>query len=322
MRCLILLCLGIVAPSAPIMAELPGPDDFSYAVRIQLPLREKFNLGSGFYFTHGGSIYLVTARHVLFAPTQVRVKDGAIFAIPRHLLHRIRYHKASRLLTLEGTLSPKERDDILKHPSINESGRQTIQDLYEKSQRLALRAHEATVVTCEPGTGELELRLTAMLIKGLVTYHPIQDVAVVRLGRPNSFVPEVQVKNPEKLTVLDAEDLKRMVDVLPGSRVFMLGFTYPGNQPTSLKVRHPLLTKGTVAGKNEILRLLALDGAANPGDSGGLVLQEVDEGPRGKHVKGIGLISGGFRYQKKDGQDSKNYALAIPVDALVELLDQ
>lgn len=101
----------------------------------------------------------------------------------------------------------------------------------------------------------------------------------------------------------------------------MLGFTYPGNQPTSLKVRRPLLTKGAVEGKSQLLRLLTLDCVANPGDSGGLVLQEVDEGPRGKHLKAIGLISGGFRYQK-NGQDSNNYALAIPLDALVELLDQ
>ena len=319
--CFVLLMLGIFAPSRPAGAELPMPDNFSYSVRIQLALREKFNLGSGFYFSHGGSIYLVTARHVLFAPTQVRAKDGSIFALPRHLLHRIRYHKASRLLSLEGVLSSRERDDILKHPSINEAGRQTIQDLYEKPQRLALRAHEATVVTCEPGKGELGLRLTAMFIKGLVRYHPVQDVAVVKLGGQAGFVSEVQGKELDKVTALDTADLKRMDHVPQGSQVYMLGFTYPGNEPTSLKVRRPLLRKGIVEGKDEVSRLLALDCAANPGDSGGLVLQEVDEGARGKHLKGVGIISGGFRYQR-EGQGAKGYSLAIPADAVTELLDR
>jgi hypothetical protein len=313
--------LAVLTAAASAWAELPLPDNFSYSVRIQLPLREKSNLGSGFFFRHGESTYLVTARHVLFAPTRVRVKDGASFAIPRRLVHRLRYHKASRLLALEGVLGTKERDEMISHPTTNESGKLTILDLYDKSQRLVLKAHEATVVTCEPGTGQLELRLTAMWIKGFVKYHPVQDVAIIKLEGPTGFVTEVQAKKPERLTALDAADLKRMDDVLPGSQILMLGFTYPENQPTSLKVRRPMLTKGTVEGKNEVSRLLALDCISNPGDSGGLVLQETGEGQDGKHLKGVGVVSGGFQYHK-GGQDSKKYSLVIPIDALVELLSQ
>jgi hypothetical protein len=134
--------LGVLASS--VLAEpspLLLPGNFSYAVRIALPLHEKAVLGSGFYYRNEESTYLVTARHVLFAPTQVAVKDGATFPIPRQLLHRIRYDKAGRLLSLEGVLSSKERDAILTHPSTNESGKQVIQYLYEKSQSLKLKAH-------------------------------------------------------------------------------------------------------------------------------------------------------------------------------------
>ena len=327
--CLVLFLLGVLSSS--VLAEPSGlllPDNFSYAARIVLPLHEKAVLGSGFYYRTEESMYLVTARHVLFAPTQVAIKDGATFPIPRQLLHRIRYDKAGRLLSLEGVLSSKEKDAILTHPSTNESGRQAVEYLYEKSQRLKLKAHTATVVTCAPGTGELELGLTRMLIKGLVKYHPVQDVAVIKIGGPTTcgahtctdFVPEVQVRKPENLTALDATDVKLMHDVVTGSQILVLGFTSSTTEEPSLERKQPLLRKGTVAGMNKELGIIALDCAAYPGDSGGLVL-EVGEGSDEKHLKGIGVMSGVFHYEK-DKQDSKNYSFATALDAVIELLNQ
>jgi hypothetical protein len=327
--CLVLLLLGVLSSS--VLAEPSGlllPDNFSYAARILLPLHEKGVLGSGFYYRTEVATYLVTARHVLFAPAQVAIKDGATFAIPRQLLHRIRYDKAGRLLSLEGVLSSKEKDAILTHPSTNESGRQAVEYLYEKSQRLRLKAHTAAVVTCAPGTGELELGLTRMLIKGLVKYHPAEDVAVIKIGSPTvcgehtctDFVPEVRVRKPENLTVLDATDIKLMHDVVTGSRILVLGFTSSTTEESSLERKQPLLRKGTVAGMNKELGIIALDCAAYPGDSGGLVL-EVGEGSDEKHLKGIGVMSGVFHYEK-DKQDSKNYSFATALDAVIELLNQ
>ena len=327
--CLLLFLLGVLA--SPVLAGPSGlllPDNFSYAVRIALPLHEKAVLGSGFYYRNEESTYLVTARHVLFASTQVEIKDGATFSVPRQLLNRIRYDKTSRLLSLEGVLSSREKDEILMHPSTNESGRQAIQYLYEKSQRLKLKAHIATVVTCAPGTGELELGLTRMLINGLVKYHPVQDVTVIKIGRPTTcgahncidFVPEVQVKKSENLTALDATDVKLMRDVVTGSQVLVLGFTSSTTEEPSLEHKQPLLRKGTVAGTNKELGMIALDCAAYPGDSGGLVL-EVGEGPDGRHFKGIGVMSRVFHYEK-DKQDSKNYSIATALDAVMELLNQ
>ena len=327
--CLVLCLLGVFAAS--VLAEpspLLLPDNFSYAVRIALPLHEKAVLGSGFYYRNEESTYLVTARHVLFAPTQVAVKDGATFPIPRQLLHRIRYDKAGRLLSLEGVLSSKERDAILTHPSTNESGKQVIQYLYEKSQSLKLKAHTATLITCAPGTGELELGLTRMLIKGLVKYHPVQDVAVIKIGDPTTcgthncidFVPEVQVRKSGNLTALDATDVKLMHDVVTGSQILVLGFATSKTEEPSLERKQPLLRKGTVAGMNKELGIIALDCAAYPGDSGGLVL-EVGEGSDEKHLKGIGVMSSVYHYEK-DKQDSKNYSLATALDAVIELLNQ
>jgi len=329
LQCLLLCLLGVLAFSVP--AEASGfllPDNFSYAVRILLPLHQKGVLGSGFYFRTGEATYLVTARHVLFAPTQVVIKDGVSFRIPPELLHRIRYDKPGRLLSLEGVLSLKERDAILMQPSTNEGGRQAIQYLYEKSQTLRLKAHTATVVTCTPGTGELELRLTALLVKGLVKYHPVQDVAVIKLGGPmtcqgdrcTEFVPEVRVLKAGDLTALDATDLKLMHDVVTGSQALVLGFSSSTTEEPSPERRQPLPRRGTVVGKNEKLGIIAVDCEAHRGDSGGLVL-EVGQGPDGKDLKGIGVMSAIFHYEK-DKLGSKNYSLATPLDALMEVLNQ
>lgn len=327
--CLFLCLLGVLASS--VLAEpsgLPSSDNFSYAVRIALPLHEKAVLGSGFYYRNEESMYIVTARHVLFAPTQVVIKDGASFPIPRQLLHRIRYNKAVRLLSLEGILSSKEKDEILMHPSTNEGGRQAVEYLYEKSQRLTLKAHVATAVTYAPGSGELELGLTRMLMKGLVKYHPVQDVAVIKIGRSTmcgvyhciDFLPEVQVRKSENLTALNATDVKLMHDVVMGSQILVLGFTSSATEERPLERKQPLLRKGTVAGVDKELGIVALDCATYPGDSGGLVLV-VGEGSDEKRFKAIGVMSGLFHYEK-DKQYSKNYSLATALDAVIELLNQ
>ena len=56
------------------------PDNFSYAVRIAPPIERKGCAGERFYYRTEESIYLVTARHVLFA-LLVAIKEGANFAI-------------------------------------------------------------------------------------------------------------------------------------------------------------------------------------------------------------------------------------------------
>jgi hypothetical protein len=319
LACVALFLLGIAAPC--LHARTSGvllPDNFGYAVRIAVPLHEKAVVASGFYYHDEGSMYVVTARHVLFATTQVEIKDGVAFPVPRQLVHRIKYDKKVRLLSFEGVLSSKEKDEMLMHPSVNEDGRQAIQYLYEKSQKLKLKAHTATVVTCSPGTGELELGLTRMVIKGLIKYHPVQDVALIKIGRAakcgentcTDFVDEVRVNKPENVLTLDSAHVELMNDVVIGSEVFVFG-----NDS-----RQPLLRESSVAGKNKELGLIILHGAAHPGDSGGLAIK-VDQAPGGKSFKGIGVMSSVFHYER-DKQDSRNYSLAVAFDAVMELLKE
>jgi hypothetical protein len=317
--CGALILLGLAAPC--LHARTSGillPDNFGYAVRIAVPLHEKAVAASGFYYQDGGSVYVVTARHVLFAPTQVEIKDGSSFPIPRQLVHRIKYDKKGRLLSFQGVLSSKEKDEMLTHPSVNEDGRQAIEYLYERSQKLKLKAHTGTIVTCSPGTGELELGLTRMLIKGLIKYHPVQDVALIKIGRVakcdenacTDFVDEVRVKKPENVMVLDSAHVELMNDVVTGSAAFVFG-----NDS-----KQPLLRESSVAGKNRDLGLIILQGAAQPGDSGGLVIK-VEQTPAGKSFKGIGVMSSVFHYER-DKQESGDYSLAVAFDAVIELLKE
>ena len=87
-----------------------------------------------------------------------------------------------------------------------------------------------------------------------------------------------------------------------------------------MPARQTEVTLSSVAGKNRDLGLIILQGAAQPGDSGGLVIK-VEQTPGGKSFKGIGVMSSVFHYEG-DKQDSGNYSLAVAFDAVMELLKQ
>jgi hypothetical protein len=303
------------------------PDNFSYSVRIGVPLHEKFVVASGFYLQNQTSVYMVTARHVLFGPTQVQLGEGASVPIPRHLAYRFRLDKKSRLLIFDGVLSVQERDDMLMHPSMNDGGRVVVQVLYEKSQKLRLRAHTANVITCEPGTGEFELGLTRMLIKDLIKYHPVRDVAVMKLGTVamcgaapcTNFVEEVRVKKTERVNALDLGRMKLIDAVAAGEEVFVPGYAASAVVQPSLERRPPTLRKSVVAGIRKDVGAILIRGTARPGDSGGLVV-EVDQNADQAHFKGVGIVSARLQYER-GSEDPKEYSLAVGLDALMELLN-
>ena len=328
----LLLCCFLLLAALPVPCSLAKtsdvlqPDNFGYAVRIAVPRHEKAVAASGFYYRDDGSLYVVTARHVLFAATQVEIKEGGAFPIPRQLIHRIKYDAKGRLLSLEGVLSSQERDAMLQHPSVTEDGRRAIEYLYEKSQKLRLKGHTAIVATCLPGTGELELGLTRMLAGGFIKYHPVQDVAVIKLGNEGKcgadmctgFLPEVRVKKPGDVLALDAAHVGLLTDVAVGSTAFVFGYDAPTANQQPPQRGSPMLRKTSVVGKSKELGLIMLDGVAHPGDSGGLAL-EVDQASPGNGFKGIGVVSSAFHLEKeKEGR--RNYSLAVALDAVLDLL--
>jgi hypothetical protein len=323
------ILLGIPAPCLVAQtAATPADGDFRYAAQIVASLREKTVLGSGFYYRDEKAVYLVTARHVLFGPTQVDLADGAGFPVPRRLGHRMHYDTKSKLLSFDGVLSVQERDDFLMQPSISGEGRKAVLRLYEKSQSLKLRAHTATAFTCSPGTGELEMRLTAMLIKGLIKYHPSQDVVVLRIGTNATcagngciaFVEEVTVRKPENTVALGPANLKPMSDVEAGSEVSVFGYTSPGTEPSSPKSRQPLLRHMAVAAKNRDLGIILLDGLLHHGESGGLVMKAWRNTEQ-NGIEAVGIVSGVLR-ETRGTQPQKVLSIVVALDAVMELLKE
>jgi hypothetical protein len=327
--CLFTILLGI--PAQCLVAQTsatPADGDFRYAAQIVAPLREKTVLGSGFYYRDEKAVYLVTARHVLFAPTQVDLADGAGFPVPRRLAHRMHYDSKSKVLSFDGVLSIQERDDFLMQPSLSGEGRKAVLRLYEKSQSLKLRAHTAIAFTCSPGTGELEMRLTAMLIKGLIKYHPSQDVVVLRIGTNATcagndciaFAEEVTVRKPENTVALGPANLKPMSDVEAGSEVSVLGYTSPAPEPSSPKSRQPLLRRMAVNAKNRDLGIIFLDGRLHPGESGGLVMKAGRNTER-NGMEAVGIVSGVLR-ETRGTQPQKGLSIVVALDAVMELLKE
>jgi hypothetical protein len=292
-----------------------------------VPLHEKFVVASGFYLQNKRSVYVVTARHVLFGSTQVQLGEGTTLPIPRHLVYRFKLDKKTRLLDFDGVLSVQERDDMLMHPSLNDRGREVVQLLYEKSQKLKLRAHTATVITCEPGTGEFELGMTRMLIKDLIRYHPVRDVAVMKIGTAaqcgeascTNFVEEVRVKKTERVNALDSDRVEPIEAVAVGSEVFVPGYESSAVVQSALERKPPTLRKSVVAGTRNDVGAILIRGAARPGDSGGLVI-EVDQNADQAHFKGVGIVSARLQYER-GSDDPKEYSLAVGLDALMELLN-
>jgi hypothetical protein len=74
------ICL--VLPPGIVRAQRSIPDDnLAYPVLVQLP----GELASGFYLNTGTSIYLVTAKHVIFDPQSARIRGGpmTLLSYPR-----------------------------------------------------------------------------------------------------------------------------------------------------------------------------------------------------------------------------------------------
>ena len=117
---------------------------------------------------------------------------------------------------------------------------------------------------------------------GNLKKHASQDVAVIRIGNINNDgilvgLPGADIKQSTKGGILGAGigSVKTFDKVLTANEVFLFGY------PTSLGLlkldqydySKPLLRKGIVAGKNDIAKTLMLDLLANPGNSGGPVLE-------------------------------------------------
>jgi hypothetical protein len=311
------------------------PDDnLSYPVLL---VNNEGGTGSGFFYNKDGFTYLITARHVLFKETSVRVEKD--FKVPPPLSRKIEWIKGKSekefFLSFYGVMSDIEKEELLKVTPKSDSFnfKQAIEKLYNESQHLKLRNGEITLFSSVPlkfsgpGINEIQVQLAKLFERGQVKYHPSQDVALITIGINKKevekewldFIEGVILKQGKGIISLSKDNVKYIKDVIVGNEVYAFGY------PTSitsvnpwLNINLPLLRKGIVAGKNEALNAIILDCTAFYGNSGGLVL-EVEKVGFNTRYQAIGIITNLVPYAGNWLQNS-GYSIVVPMNAVDELI--
>ena len=312
--------------------DLPD-DNLSYPVLLVSKTKSS---GSGFFYNKDNAIYLITARHVLFKETTLRVPES--FVVPtslRHKFFRIEdKEKKESILNFYGVMLKDDRDELIKAAPKTDhyNFKGAIEKLYKASQNLELRNDEITLFSDVPkcfggkGINKIQLQLAKLYKNGQIKYHPSRDVAYIKIGIPKAGKEQIELlggvtKKQGAGTIGVAKDnFKLFKDVIVGNRVFVFGY------PTSitaidpwLDISLPLLRKGVVAGKNDVLKTIILDCPVFHGNSGGLVIEVENMSFRENKFRAIGLITNLVPYQKKWIQNS-GYSIVVPMDFVEELI--
>jgi hypothetical protein len=147
------------------------------------------------------------------------------------------------------------------------------------------------------------LNLKVLQAAGEIKVHPSRDVVAVRIAtvpetgeaRVMSLLPGVARAGWSKAGIVGVSlaALRRFDDVLVSNEVFVFGYpTSIGLLPApQFDLMRPLLRKGIIAGLNVQNRSLVLDCPVYPGNSGGPVLEEDEEGLGERHFVVIGIVA-------------------------------
>jgi hypothetical protein len=261
-------------------------------------------------------------------------------AIPYRLSYRLSYDIGKKELVFAGVMSENDKTELIGAAPNQSLFKKAVETLFVNSQTLRLKNTKAALFSYPKERGkdenfEVQLQLQKLLTEGNIKYHRSSDVAAVKVGTVASHEEKkylftlsdgvTKVRGSAGLVSLNgtATGMKLFDEVIEGNEVFMFGYPAAISYTNSfLDIRLPLLRKGIVAGKNDKLKIIILDCPTYQGNSGGLVI-EVDGGSSGhKEFKGIGLITDFVPFIKEKSKDPANsgYSIAVPMDAIIELL--
>jgi S1-C subfamily serine protease len=331
--------LFLFQPEARPDRDIPK-DNLAYPVLIKSGDQPA---GSGFFYNKEDATYLITARHVLFQGTPLDITGFPLKSIPESIRHKIELitdqkNKNKIILIFHGTMSEKERDDLIKsaqyhlQPDLFKNG---VNSVYRKSQKLDLNFTKATLFSYSPknGLNEIEIDLTRLYEKEEIKYHPSMDAALIRIGIPTeqgvlNLIDGVVPKKGPGILGLEKNTYKLFSDVLVGNTVYAFGYPTSISQINPfLNIQIPLLRRGIVAGKNDSLKVIILDCPIFHGNSGGLVM-EVEETSLGhKEGKAIGVLTNfvpfiGTKIDDNLWYENSGYSIAVPMDFVEELIRQ
>jgi hypothetical protein len=164
---------------------------------------------------------------------------------------------------------------------------------------------------------------------GKIKYHPSIDVAFVKIGTKEKSGETFTIKTFDGVIkkkwagviTIGKENIKLYKDVLESNTVYTFGYPVSVTDNPLLVTSAPLIRKGIVAGKNNEHKTIILDCPLHPGNSGGLVL-EVEKVPLGEEYRAIGLVTNSIPFKKEKTEHTENsgYSIAVPMDAIMELL--
>jgi hypothetical protein len=231
-------------------------------------------------------------------------------------------------------MKAEEKNELLNISKKNKPFEKAIQMLFQASQNVLLKSGTVTLYSYPPRiegaeVNELKLDLNKLMKNRGVRYHPSSDVAVVSIGRTLKkdekkyleFLPGITQPQEKKAHILSLanEGIKMFKDVTVSNEVFMFG--YPTSLATNpqIDIKRPLLRRGVVAGKNELLKTIILDCPAFYGNSGGLVLEVDRVSLVNIEFRGIGIISQLVPYAGRWIENS-GYTIAVPMDVVAEML--
>lgn len=338
-RLLVLLSLSLGGFSQEVEAWRDMPEE-NLSSPILFINRENVK-ASGFIFDfHDKETYFVTARHVLFQDTSISFAKAEDLQIPDNLRHRLTYDTNKKLLIFRGVMSTEERDELINSMPRNKQFGEAIELLYIKSKELRLKSTAATLYAhpltrTDKEENIVQLALTELLDEGKIKYHPSSDVALVEIAthqdifdetgkhRRLKFSKGVIRKRGKGIRALRDGEVKLFSDILIGNSVYVFGYPTSVSNTPPLNIKLPLLRKGIVAGKNELLKIIILDCPIYYGNSGGLVM-EVETHCEGQKLRAIGLITSlvPFLKDSEGSFENSGYSVAVPMDAVLELLSK
>jgi hypothetical protein len=309
-------------------------DNLSYPVLLKVG----DGSGSGFFYNKKEATYLITAKHVLFKETAVRI-PGQV-TLPKSLRRKlyVREDKPNNAfdLVLLGTLLSKEIAELMQIvPTQNGDAYKTaVEDLLARSRTPQLKADRIILRSSAPtrfggGVNEFEMDMVKLLNNEHVRYHPTRDVAYVRIGYAENPAGQNKLalidgvskkKSPGIIGIAEAH-VKLLKDIKVGNQAVVFGYptTITAVNPW-LDIELPLLRKGIVAGINTDLEAIILDCPVFGGNSGGLALEIEHTSIAGLKYNAIGVITNFVPYQHEWFQNS-GYSVVVPMDFVEQLFD-
>ena len=193
----------------------------------------------------------------------------------------------------------------------------------------------------------MELDLNKLKQQGLLGRHPTEDAAAVLIGHTEGEGTERKIALSDGVqrkahsteagagTILGAHaGMTRSFDqVAIGNEVYTFGF------PTSLGIekypqidyKRPLLRKGIIAGKNPDKKTLILDCTTHHGNSGGPVIEVIENSPTDTSFWLIGMVTEYIPFENKQyigrhgklklsNLENSGYSVVLPTDVILELV--